>query len=169
MCVGLLEIHVRCALKEKRSKHELDGNTVLVLVLFRSVTYPQRSHWVSCLFVYVLDASHGIFPDELCKVVSEPTLFSIQLKSMGAVLLNLHDSLRILSFMGLKLLSGVPEILFDDLGLKRYLQFLFLHRYDQTPWYSAASLLALPCIALHCLLCWLVLSSVKSRRRNRRK
>ena len=40
-CVGLLEIPVCCALKEKRSKHEFDGNIVFVLVLFR---------FASCIF-----------------------------------------------------------------------------------------------------------------------
>ena len=35
VCLGLFEIPVCCALKEKRSKHEFDGNIVFVLVLFR--------------------------------------------------------------------------------------------------------------------------------------
>ena len=38
-CVGLLEIPVDCVLKEKRSKHEFDGNIVFVLVLFRFASY----------------------------------------------------------------------------------------------------------------------------------
>jgi hypothetical protein len=40
-CMGLLEIPVCCALKEKRSKYEFDSNIVFVLVLFR---------FASCIF-----------------------------------------------------------------------------------------------------------------------
>jgi hypothetical protein len=38
-CVGLLEIPLCCFLKEKRSKHEFDGNTIFVLVLFRFASF----------------------------------------------------------------------------------------------------------------------------------
>ena len=34
-CVGMLEIPLCCVLKEKRSKHEFDGNIIFLLVLFR--------------------------------------------------------------------------------------------------------------------------------------
>jgi hypothetical protein len=33
VCVGLLEVPVRCVLKERQSQHELDGKVVFVLVL----------------------------------------------------------------------------------------------------------------------------------------
>ena len=40
--VGLLEVPMFCVLKEKRSKHEFDGNIIFVLVLFRFDSFAFR-------------------------------------------------------------------------------------------------------------------------------